>query len=131
MSLQSEESWLLSNSVDIVVSDVTPLPCQAANRVGVPCLCVSNFSWDFVFAEYLSQSGTDATMRRMMKNIAEDYACADAILRLPGYTPLPAFQKVVDVPMVVRPIRTPPAEVPTHTIPLLSRSFHVAWGTVR
>jgi hypothetical protein len=43
--IQSEEAWLLSNSIDIVVSDVVPLPCSAANRVGVPCLCVSNFSW--------------------------------------------------------------------------------------
>jgi L-arabinokinase len=109
--MQNEESWLLSNSIDVVVSDVTPLPCQAAYRVGIPCLCVSNFSWDFVFAEYLAQSGTDAKLRRMMKHIAEDYACADAILRLPGYTPLPAFQKVIDVPMVVRPVRTSAAEV--------------------
>ena len=121
--LQSEESWLLSNSVDVAVSDVTPLPCQAAHRVGVPCLCVSNFSWDFVFAEYLSQSGTDAKLRRMLKNIAEDDACADAILRLPGHTPLPAFQKVVDVPMVVRPVRTPAAEVPTLNRTLPKQTF--------
>lgn len=64
-----------------------------------------------MFAEYLSQSGTDAKLRRMLKHIAEDYACADAILRLPGYTPMPAFQKIVDVPMVVRSVRTPAGEV--------------------
>jgi L-arabinokinase len=47
----------------------------------------------------------------MLRHIAEDYAAADAILRLPGYTPLPAFRKIVDVPLVVRPVRTPAQEV--------------------
>ena len=43
--------------------------------------------------------------------IAEDYACADLCLRLPGFTPMPAFREVVDMPLVVRRARRPRADV--------------------
>ncbi|KAK9833328.1 hypothetical protein WJX81_006760, partial [Elliptochloris bilobata] len=59
-----------------------------------------NFSWDFVYSEYL-MSG-NAQFRSMVWQIAEDYACADLLLRLPGHCPMPAFREVVDVPLVVR-----------------------------
>ena len=43
--------------------------------------------------------------RGMVWQIAEDYACADLLLRLPGYAPMPAFREVEDVPLVVRHAR--------------------------
>ena len=41
----------------------------------------------------------------MCLQIAEDYACADVILRLPGHAPMPAFRESEDVPLVVRHAR--------------------------
>ena len=35
----------------------------------------------------------------------QDYACAQRLLRLPGYVPMPAFREVIDVPLVVRRAR--------------------------
>jgi L-arabinokinase len=58
---------------------------------------------DFVYSEYL-MSGNSA-YRSMVWQIAEDYACADLLLRLPGYAPMPAFGEVHDVPLVVRHAR--------------------------
>jgi L-arabinokinase len=43
--LEKEQQWLKSNNIDLVVSDVVPIVCAAAAAVGVPCVCVSNFSW--------------------------------------------------------------------------------------
>ena len=43
--LQAESSWLAERGTDLVVSDVVPLACAAADLAGVTSVCVSNFSW--------------------------------------------------------------------------------------
>lgn len=43
--LQTEQAWLAATRPDLVVSDVVPLACAAAYAAGIPCICVSNFSW--------------------------------------------------------------------------------------
>jgi L-arabinokinase len=42
--LQTEEAWLLGNRIDVVVSDVVPLPCRASRRVGIPAGVPSGIS---------------------------------------------------------------------------------------
>lgn len=74
-------------------------------------VAVTNFSWDFVYSEYLARHGADPARHDMMRNIATDYACCSTLLRLPGFTPMPAFSRIIDVPLVVRPVRTPAAQV--------------------
>ena len=75
--------------------------------VGLPeCRCSIA---DFVYSEYLTT--VPAAFRTVTWQIAEDYAKADLLLRLPGYCPMPAFKEVVDVPLVVRHSRTPAHEV--------------------
>jgi len=113
--LATEVGWLRSAGpggapADLVVSDIVPLACTAAREAGVPCAAVSNFSWDFVYSDYLTEVGADMT-QSLVWQIAEDYACADLCLRLPGFTPMPAFREVVDVPLVVRHARRPRAAV--------------------
>lgn len=43
--LQTEQTWLAATRPDLVVSDIVPLACAAAHAAGLPCICVSNFSW--------------------------------------------------------------------------------------
>ena len=99
--LIEEEAWLLEARVSIVVTDIVPLACAAAARAGLPCVGCSNFSWDFVYADYFVEEARSDALRRVVWQIAEDYSHADALLRLPGHTPLPAFREIVDVPLVV------------------------------
>ena len=49
----------------------------------------------------------------MVWQIAEDYACASVLLRLPGYSPMPAFGEVIDVPLVVRHAQKSKAQAST------------------
>jgi len=51
----------------------------------------------------------------MVWQIAEDYACASVFLRLPGYSPMPAFGEVIDVPLVVRHAQKSKAQVTQQT----------------
>lgn len=64
---------------------------------------------DFIYSEYLTT--VPAAFRTVTWQIAEDYAKADLLLRLPGYCPMPAFKEVVDVPLVVRHSRRSAPEV--------------------
>ena len=59
--IATEVGWLRGagpggRAVDLVVSDIVPLACAAAAEAGVPCAACSNFSWDFIYSDYLSTS---------------------------------------------------------------------------
>ncbi|KAK3244889.1 hypothetical protein CYMTET_45520, partial [Cymbomonas tetramitiformis] len=101
--IEAERAWLTQEVIEVVVSDVVPLACAAAEAAGIPSTCVSNFSWDFVYAEYLTAVGPgESKLRSIAWQIAEDYSKAKILLRLPGYCPMPAFRDVMDTPLVVR-----------------------------
>ncbi|RLN09684.1 L-arabinokinase [Panicum miliaceum] len=98
--LKAEVEWLNSIKADLVVSDVVPVACRAAADAGIRSVCVTNFSWDFIYAEYVVAAGNHH--RSIVWQIAEDYSHCEFLLRLPGYCPMPAFRDVIDVPLVVR-----------------------------
>ncbi|WOL08538.1 L-arabinokinase-like isoform X1 [Canna indica] len=98
--LATEVEWLNSIKADLVVSDVVPVACRAAADAGIRSVCVTNFSWDFIYAEYVMAEGNHH--RSIVWQIAEDYSHCEFLLRLPGYCPMPAFRDVIDLPLVVR-----------------------------
>uniref|UniRef100_A0A0E0E605 Galactokinase N-terminal domain-containing protein n=1 Tax=Oryza meridionalis TaxID=40149 RepID=A0A0E0E605_9ORYZ len=107
--LRTEAEWLTSINADLVISDVVPVACRVAADVGIPSICIGNFSWDYIYAEYIVASGDHH--RSIVWQIAEDYSHCDILLRLPGYCPMPAFRDVTDVPLVVRGLRKSRSEV--------------------
>lgn len=107
--IENEAKFLQSVNADIVVADIVPLACAAAKRSGCKIAVCTNFSWDFIFSEYLLNASQ--SYRSMINQISDDYSQADLLIRLPGYTPMPAFKKVIDVPLVVRKARKTPKQV--------------------
>ena len=107
--LDQETSWLRQSNVHLIVTDIVPLACVAAVAANLPCIAVSNFSWDFIFSEYLTDAGS--AFKDIVWQIADDYSRAHRLLRLPGYVPMPAFREVIDVPLVVRHARRTRTEV--------------------
>ncbi|XP_015971773.1 L-arabinokinase [Arachis duranensis] len=107
--LAQETEWLNSIKADLVVSDVVPVACRAAADAGIRSVCVTNFSWDFIYAEYVMAAGIHH--RSIVWQIAEDYSHCEFLIRLPGYCPMPAFRDVIDVPLVVRRLHKSPKEV--------------------
>ncbi|TMW88487.1 hypothetical protein EJD97_018509 [Solanum chilense] len=82
------------------ISDVVPVACRAAADAGIRAVCCTNFSWDFIYADYVMSAGYHN--RSIIWQIAEDYSHCEFVIRLPGYCPMPAFRDVIDVPLVVR-----------------------------
>ncbi|XAR63769.1 L-arabinokinase [Bertholletia excelsa] len=107
--LATEVEWLKSVEADLVVSDVVPVACRAATDAGIPSVCVTNFSWDFIYADYVMAAGHKT--RSIVWQIAEDYSHCEFLIRLPGYCPMPAFRDVIDVPLVVRRLHKSRREV--------------------
>ncbi|XP_004291219.1 PREDICTED: L-arabinokinase-like [Fragaria vesca subsp. vesca] len=107
--LKTEVEWLTSIKADLVVSDVVPVACRAAADAGIRSVCVTNFSWDFIYAEYVMAAGSHH--RTIVWQIAEDYSHCEFLIRLPGYCPMPAFRDVIDVPLVVRRLHRSRKEV--------------------
>ncbi|KAM7459710.1 hypothetical protein LguiA_036704 [Lonicera macranthoides] len=107
--LATEVEWLKLIKADLVVSDVVPVACRAAADAGIRSVCVTNFSWDFIYAEYVMAAGYHN--RSIVWQIAEDYSHCEFLIRLPGYCPMPAFRDVIDVPLVVRRLHKSREEV--------------------
>ncbi|CAN1799203.1 ARA1 [Linum perenne] len=107
--LATEVDWLKSIKADLVVSDVVPIACRAAADAGIRSVCITNFSWDFIYADYVMAAGHHH--RSIILQIAEDYSHCEFLIRLPGFCPMPAFRDVIDVPLVVRRLHKSREEV--------------------
>ncbi|WP_074432813.1 glycosyltransferase [Neobacillus jeddahensis] len=51
--IQEESDFFRLNQVDLVVSDISPLPFEAAESLGIPSVGVSNFTWYTAYHELI------------------------------------------------------------------------------
>lgn len=45
IQIKHEREFLQQNKIDLVVSDISPLPFEAAESLGIPSVGISNFTW--------------------------------------------------------------------------------------
>ncbi|KAJ7145105.1 hypothetical protein C8R43DRAFT_1012830 [Mycena crocata] len=111
--LRNEQDWLNEIHADCVLSDSAFIGCLAATAVGIPSVLITNFTFDSVYS-YLSTTLIDTPaddshpqhhfhalipdipvppeeLAPLVDQIHAGYRCADLLLRLPGYIPIPAF----------------------------------------
>ena len=50
--IEREMNFLKENNVELVISDISPLPFEAASKLGIPSVGISNFTWYSAY-EYL------------------------------------------------------------------------------
>ena len=104
---------LRRHGVGLVIADAPPLGCAAAARAGIPSVVVSNFTWDWIYAEYTEY--LDAAPE-LIPSIQAAYRQAAAAWRLPMHGGFDGWQgksrqgamarqTVLDVPFVARHAR--------------------------
>jgi len=98
--------WL--RTAALVVGDIPPLACLAAETAEVPCLALGNFSWDWIYEGYAE---TARLAPRLVPAIRDAYRRANGALRLPLHGGFEAFRTVIDVPFIARRARRDPAKV--------------------
>jgi L-arabinokinase len=100
--VEQEAEFLRRTHVDLVVADIPPAAFPIARRAGVAGVGISNFSWDWIYGEYVRDHPRGASV---VEAIRAGYGQADLFLRLPFHGPCDAFPVIRDIPMVARRTR--------------------------
>jgi Glycosyl transferase family 1 len=98
-----ETSFVKEHGVGLIVADIPPIAGDIAHLAGIPCIGISNFTWDWIYEPYASQ---------YLGKLERGYARMSALLRLPFFQPtrLDAFPSIVDTPLIARKSPHRPAE---------------------
>lgn len=107
-TIEEEAAFLRKDAVDLVVADIPPAAFPVARRAGLPGVGISNFTWDWIYADYVRDLPEDS---RILHAIRDAYGQADLFLRLPFHGPCDAFKVIRDIPMVARRSRRSREEV--------------------
>ena len=94
-----EARLLRARDTRLVIVDAAPLGCEAAARAGVPSVVVSNFTWDWIYADYAEHL---ALALGVIPTIQGAYRNALGAWRLPMHGGFDTFSTVTDVPFVAR-----------------------------
>lgn len=81
----------------LIVADVPFLAGDVAEAAGIPCVAMSNFTWDWIAEPFVNDRPQH---RPLLDEIRGGYAMMAGILRLPMGGISTAFREVVDVPLV-------------------------------
>lgn len=105
-----EREWLIRANVRIVVSDAVAVAFRAAELANIPSICLSNFTWDFIYRSFNIVSDSYSGM---LARLQEDYHLATLYIRLPGSCDCSSeMEKIsLDIPMIVRIHRRSSKEV--------------------
>ena len=104
--LRQEVAFLEQVRAEMVVSDITPFAFDAAARYGKPATAVGNFSWDWIYADYLNDLPQFAFV---VEDIRASYRQAARLLRIPFYGDMTAFTAIENVPLAARQAGQPKA----------------------
>jgi hypothetical protein len=107
-ALADREARALAEDTALVVGDIPPLAFAAAARAGCPAVAVANFTWDWIYEDYVEAAPEHAGLPKALR---ETYQSALAAWRLPMAGGFESFRNVVDLPWVARRSRRDPAEV--------------------
>lgn len=83
----------------LIVADIPGLAFDVAAQLGVPAVAMTNFSWDWIYADYVRDWPAYA---HVVADLRASYAKATLLLRLPLHGDLTAFPSIRDIPLVAR-----------------------------
>ena len=97
-----------ARQVQVAVCDAPPMPCTAAHLAGVPAIVLANFTWDWIFEDFIAEHPAFA---ELPARLGVRYARADAAWRLPMHGGFGTVRTVLDFPWIARRSRRDRAEL--------------------
>lgn len=91
-----------------LLADIPGLAFDVASRLGIPAVGVTNFSWDWIYADYVSDF---PSYRPVVEDLRRSYGLATLLLRLPMHGDLSAFPRRRDIPLIARVASLDPGSV--------------------
>jgi hypothetical protein len=98
--ISQEVAFLKENDIGLIVVDIPAMPIEAAATLGIPCVAIGNFAWDWIYSAYMS---LDPRWKSIVEIFREEYAQTDLLLRLPFCEAMSAFSHIEDIPLVASP----------------------------
>lgn len=109
---EGERDFLRACCAGAVVCDIPAIPLEAAAGVGVPALATGNFSWSWIYAEFIER---DPVWRDVVEAFTEGYRKADLLMRMPFSEEMTVFPHRIDVPVIAEPSRARREDLAGHT----------------
>jgi hypothetical protein len=93
--LAAELGFVREHGADLIVADIPPMAGCVAHASGVPCVGISNFTWDWIYEPYAGE---------FLARLEQGYARMSLLLRLPFFQPsrLDVFPAIIDAPLIAR-----------------------------
>ena len=113
--LEAEVIFLKEGKFDVVIVDATALACMAAKRASIPCILLTNFTWDAIYRGILCEikdqlpAETCSIYEAMIESCTEQYRCASYYFQLPGEMdpPLDFLAPITPLPLACRHNQVP------------------------
>jgi len=115
--IQEELAFFREESIQAIVSDIAFLPFYAASRYAIPGIGLSNFTWDWIYADY---ARSDPSWEPIIEWIREGYKQCALLLQLPMHGDCTSCPHIRDVPLVARKA----ARTRTETLDMLGCDPH-------
>jgi L-arabinokinase len=106
--LDGEVAWITRNSIDAVVSDITPFALEVAAKTGVPSIAATNFTWYDIYADYV---GRVPDFAPYVEQIRRQYESAGLLLAMSPANDMRYFPRIKAVPPVGRTGRSRRPEI--------------------
>ena len=92
---EAETTLVRDERVKLIVADAPPIAGDIGHASGVPCVAITNFTWDWIYEPYA---------RAYLPPLEMAYARMETLLRLPfaQSSRLDGFRTIVDVPLIAR-----------------------------
>lgn len=97
--LAAETAALSAWRPDALFADIPAPAFDVAAALGVPGIAMTNFSWDWIYADYAAERPAFAPLVAALRR---SYGRATLLCRLPLHGDLSAFPRIRDVPLVAR-----------------------------
>jgi uncharacterized protein (TIGR00661 family) len=65
--VSKEQSFLENNKVDLVLSDISPIPFEASANLGIPSIGISNFTWYTAYQGLINESDLETLKNAYQK----------------------------------------------------------------
>lgn len=89
--IAEEAEFIRHHKIGLILADIPALAAPIARAAGIPCWMISNFGWDFIYADWGAEFAEIVTWHQNY------YQQCDRTFRLPLYEPMTAFSNIVDV----------------------------------
>ncbi|MFH1761785.1 MAG: hypothetical protein ABIA63_11860 [bacterium] len=94
---KQELSFIRKNKISLIVTDFSHFAMELAGKAGIPCIGITNFTWDYIYEQYTAEypefAWIPGKIREMHKSCTE-------VFRLPFNHVFKGFKKIADIPMI-------------------------------